>query len=147
MPSITMRRILSGLSPVGDEAARVMSRMKLGDVVQVDIHRPRRHKSLARWWRLCELVADNSEAIKSKEQASDLIKILSGHCTTVASQATGEYWQVPDSIAFSRLSEDEFQEVWRRAVHAVTEHILPGVTEAEIEAEILNLIGASNWSA
>lgn len=145
MTAVTMLRTLSGLSPADEAAARAVARIKQGDAVQVEIHRPRRHKALRKWWLLCGLIAENNPEIKSKNQASDLLKILSGHCTTIASVATGECWQIPDSIAFSRLSEDEFEEIWRRAVHAVTEHILPGVTAPEIESEILQLIGAASY--
>lgn len=147
MPSITMRRVLSGLAPDGDEAARALAKVKLGDRTRVKIIKPRSLPLHNRWWKLCEVIAQNSEQLASKEQASDMLKLLAGHCTAVSSAATGEIYFLPKSISFAEADEAEFQDVWRRAVHAVTEHILPGVTEVEIENEILNLIGASNWSA
>ena len=140
-----MTRTLTGLSPADDEGRAVLRRIETGHTVMVDIHRRRANKSLARWWVLCQLIADNSETIKSKEQASDLLKILAGHCTSIVSKSTGEVYQIADSISFGRLSEDEFQAVWQRAVRAVTEHILPGITEADVEQEILQLIGAANF--
>lgn len=145
MTSVAMTRTISGLAPADDEGRAILRRIKPGQTVVVDIHRRRSNKSLARWWLLCQLIADNSEQIKSKEQASDVLKIMCGHCTSIVSKSTGEVYQIADSIAFSRLSEDEFQDVWRRAVKAVTEHILPGVTDAQIEVEILQLIGAASF--
>ncbi len=72
----------------------------------------------------------------------DFLKIRAGHCTHIVSKATGEVYLVADSIAFSRLNEEQFQEVWRRAVQAVCDDILPTVTEAALEEEILRLVGA-----
>jgi hypothetical protein len=145
MSAVLMRRTVAGLT-ADDEAARdVMRKVKIGDVVRVDVQRPRSHKNLRRWWALMNLIAQNSEDIKSPEAAHDLVKILAGHCTHIVSKSTGEVYQIADSIAFGRLSEDEFQDVWQRAVKAVAEHILPGVTDADIEAEIMQIIGAASY--
>ena len=145
MSAVLMKRTLSGLAPDDDAARDVLRRVPVGDVVRVDVQRPRSHKNLRRWWALMNLIAQNSDTVKSPEQAHDLVKILAGHCTHIISKSTGEIYQVADSIAFGRLSEDEFQDVWRRAVRAVTEHILPGITDDEIEAEILQIIGAGRF--
>jgi hypothetical protein len=138
-----MTRTLSGLSPVDDDGRRALQRITHGQSVQVDIHRPRNNKNLRRWWALCKMVADNCEQFRSPDQVHDYLKIRSGHCTQIVSKTTGEVFLIADSISFSRLDEDEFQDVWLRAIKVVAEEILPGVSIPEIEAEILQLIG---WS-
>lgn len=145
MTAILMKRALSGLVPDDDAARDALRKVPVGNVVAIDIRRPRHHKNLRRWWALMNLIAQNSDTIKSPEQAHDLVKILAGHCTHVVSKSTGEVYMVADSIAFGRLNEDEFQEVWSRAIKAVSEHVLPGITDTEIEAEILQLIGAASF--
>lgn len=136
-------RTLTGLAPADDESRRVLARIPMGQTVRADVHRPRRNKNLRRWWALCELLADNCEQFKSPDMAHEWLKIMAGHCQQIVSKSTGEVFLIADSIAFSRLDEDQFQDVWVRAVKAVCEHLLPGVTEREIEEEILRLIGAA----
>ena len=146
MTTITMIRTLSGLAPADDAGRDILRKLALGQSVEVEIQRERVRKNLRKWWALMGLIADNCEHIRSKEQASDLVKILAGHCASIVSKSSGEVYQIADSIAFGRLDEDEFQDVWQRAVKAVTEHIIPGITEQEIEDEILRLCGASTWT-
>lgn len=143
MTAVAMTRTLAGLSPANDEAAHVLRRVPVGNVVQVELHRPRRNKALRKWWALCNLVHQNCEQFRSPEQVHDFLKIKAGHCTQVVSKATGEIFLIADSIAFARLDEDEFQTVWGRAVQAVCTDILPGVEQAEMEYQILKLIGAA----
>jgi O-acetyl-ADP-ribose deacetylase (regulator of RNase III) len=140
-----MRRTVAGLTPDDDAARDALRRVQIGEIVRVDVQRPRSHKNLRRWWALCNLITQNSDTIKSPEQAHDLLKIMAGHCTHIVSQSTGEVYQIADSIAFGRISEDEFQDVWQRAVKAVTEHILPGITDEDLEREILQIIGAASF--
>jgi TusA-related sulfurtransferase len=140
-----MKRSLSGLMADDEAAAKLLRNLNPGDVVKVDIQKPRSHKNLRRWWALINMIYQNSDQFKSPEQAHDYLKILSGHCSQIVSKTTGEVYLVADSIAFGRLDEDEFQEVWARAVKAVSEHILPGVSETGLEQEILQIIGAASF--
>jgi len=61
------------------------------------------------------------------------------------SRSTGEVRWVADSIDYDTLEEGEFQEVWKRAIQGVIEELLPSITEAELEREILKFCGL--WSA
>lgn len=144
MTTLAFTRTLSGLVPADDHAARKLKKVPLGTVLRLTFEAKRNNKNLRRWWALCNLIYQNCELYKSPEQAHDMLKILAGHCTQIVSKKTGEVFLVADSISFSRLNEDQFQDVWRRAVQAVCEHILPDVTERAIEDEILRCIGALN---
>lgn len=145
MTAILMTRTLSGLAPDDDAARDVLRKVAVNETVRVDIQHPRSHKNLRRWWALMNLIAQNSDTVKSPEQAHDLVKILAGHCSHIVSKSTGEVYMVADSIAFGRLSEDEFLIVWENAKRAVAEHIMPGIDDATIEGEVLNLLGGGTW--
>lgn len=136
-----MRRTLTGLSPDDDASTSALRRVPLDQVVKVELIRPRSHRMLRKWHALCALVYQNSEQYKSQDQVHQHLKILAGHATIVVSKGTGETFAIADSIAFSRLTEDDFLEVWTRAKDAIREHILPGVTDSDIEFEIARLIG------
>lgn len=139
MTELLMRRTLGGLAPDDEASTSALRRIKAGEVVKVELVRPRSHRNLRRWWALMGLIHQNSEQFKSPEQAHDYVKILAGHCSQIVSQSTGEVYLVADSISFGRMGEDEFQQVWMRAKDAVREHILPAVEIATIENEIAQL--------
>lgn len=141
MADMYLKRTLAGFIPADQEAADAMKGYKLGEVFRGKIVKPREHKNNRRWWKLCELIRDNTEGYASKEQVSDHIKILCGHTTTVHSKTTGEMYHLPNSISFSALDEIEFNEVWKRAIRAVDEHIIPGIGEDQIKYEVEKLIG------
>jgi hypothetical protein len=141
MANLFLTRTLAGFAPADQDSADAIKGYKIGEVYRAGIVKPRIHKNNGRWWKLCELIRDNTEGYASKEQVSDHIKILCGHTTTVHSKLTGEMYHLPNSISFSALDEIEFQDVWKRAVHAVDEHILPGVGEDQIKYEVEKLLG------
>lgn len=138
---VSLARTLSGWSPADDEAVRVSRKWQPGESVVVDLKKPRAHRSLRRYWGLCNLVMQNSDKFKSPSQVSDYLKIRSGHCSLIASEKTGEIFQIPDSIDYDTLDEPEFQEVWKRVVDVVCEDILPGITHEEIATEIMQCAG------
>lgn len=141
MTAIFMERTLSGLTPADDMAKDALRRLHVGDVVRVEFSRPRHLASLRRWWALVHLICHQTDQFKSADIAHQWLKLMAGHAQQIVSKTTGEVYLVADSIAFSRLDETEFQDVWQRAVRAVIEHILPGVTDNEIETEIMQIVG------
>lgn len=138
---ISLSRTLTGWAPADDEALRVSRHWKPGESVVVDMKRPRQHRTLRRYWGLCKLILQNSEDFRSVTQVSDYLKLRAGHCSSIASESTGEVFQIPDSIDYDSLDEPEFQEVWRRVVDVVCEDFLPGMTMPEVEHEVLKCCG------
>lgn len=139
---VTLARSLSGWTPSDDEAIRVSRRWSAGETVVVDLKKPRLKKSLNRYWKLCEVAFMNSQQFKSKEQVHQFLKLRSGHSTPIMAKSTGEIFLVADSIDYDTVEDEaEFQEIWRRVIDVVCMDILPGVTQAELELEILRLCG------
>lgn len=122
-------------------AIETMKRFKVGEVYKAEIVRPRSRKTLGRYWVLCEMILNNTEMFRSKEQVSDYLKIRTGHCTDIVAQKTGEIFHIANSIDFDTLDEAQFAELWGRVCDVVVEDILPGITRAEIETEMQKLIG------
>lgn len=141
MTTCLMRRTLAGLVADDDSASDALRRLPVGDVVQIELRKPRSHKNLRRWWALCNLLHQNSEQFRSPEMAHQWLKIMAGHAQQIVSKSTGEIYLIADSIAFSRIDETEFQAIWQRAMRAVIEHILPDITDAELEYEIMQIVG------
>jgi len=141
MTALTLTRTLTGLAPADDTAAAVIRKIPCGESVLVDIRRPRSHKRLRLWWATANLLFQNCDQFRSQEIAHQWMKLQAGHATVIVSKTTGEEFLVADSIAFSRLDETEFNAVWQRACKAICEHILPTLSQPDLENEILRIVG------
>jgi len=142
---VALARTLSGWAPGDDEAIRVSRRWEPGEIAIVDLKKSRVYKSLKRYQALLTLVFENSRQFKSRDQVHQYLKIRAGHATRIES-ASGEAFFVADSIDYDTLDETEFQEVWRRVIDVVCEDVLPGVTESQIELELLKCMGLAGGS-
>lgn len=135
-------RTLAGWSPADDEAVRISRRWSVGETTTVDLKKSRNYKSLKRYWKLCEVVFNNSQQFKSKEQVHQFLKIKAGHATQIVAKSTGEVFYLADSIDYDTIDDEvQFQEIWRRVVDVVCEDILPGISRDELEYEVLKLCG------
>lgn len=141
MARMILRKTLGGFAPADDMSVETAKRFKVGETYRAEVVRPRSRKTLGRYWVLCEMIRDNTELFRSKEQVSDYLKIRTGHSTSIVAQKTGEIFHVANSIDFDSLDEAEFQALWQRVCDVVTEDILPGITRHEIEYEIQKIVG------
>ena len=99
--------------------------MKTGVKYRVDVVLPRNQKRLDWWWKLCEIIRDNSEHWPSKEAASDMLKLKCGHFSTVIvpGKRKGQWVQnySPKSIAFASMKEPDFKALCDKAVQVAAE--------------------------
>lgn len=141
MARMYLKRTLGGFVPADDASVETAKRFKLGESYRAEMVKPRSRKTLGRYWVLCQMILDNTEMFRSKEQVSDFLKLRSGHTTQIASAKTGEIFHVADSIDFDSLDETQFQEFWSRACDVIAEDLLPGITESEINYEVQKIVG------
>lgn len=143
--NVLLTRTLSGLAPADEAASAVLRKIDTGATVIADVRRPRNLSAHRRWWALVNLIYTNSDTYPSPDVVHCHLKLLAGCADAVTLKGTGEVVLVPKSMSFSSMDEDAFQEVWKRAVHVVAEQILPGITEQDVEQEIMQLIGAGSF--
>lgn len=141
MAQLYLKRTLNGFSPADDMSVETAKKFKVGDQYRAEIVKPRSRKTLGRYWVLCQLILDNTELFKSKEQVSDYLKIRTGHSTSIVSKSTGEIFHVANSIDFDSLDETQFADLWQRVCDVVVADVLPGITQSEIEYEIARIVG------
>lgn len=127
-----------GFVPAGELAKKVFARVKVGEVVRLE---PKRSRSLPwhrRYWALVNLIADNTSY--SKKQIHELLKLRCG-CSMEIIERSGNVVTVPDSIAFDKMSADEWADYWERVVAYVSSDLLPGITSAALLRELGGLAG------
>lgn len=147
-PPPYFRLAFGGLVPASEAAEELLAKLKPGQVVRADVAKPtarslRQHRL---YWALCQRVAENSEALASAEQVSDLLKLSVGHCQ-LFEDAKGQVWKTPRSIAFASMPHDEFCTFMDQVIRVVVERILPGVDEDDLRREIEEMIADRRHAA
>lgn len=138
MAELYLKRTLSGFAPDDDDALAQCRRIPLGTTVRCEIAQPRSLPQLRYYWALCALVASNHAELQTREQVDQALRILTGHVDLV--QLGEQTVKIPRRIAFSKLSQAEWQAYLARAKDAVVQDLLPGVELPEFEAEIERMV-------
>jgi hypothetical protein len=137
MAEMWLKRTLTGFAADDEDALASLRRIPVGTTVRCEITRPRSVAQLRYYWQLCALVAQNHAQLQTREQVDQALRILTGHVDLM--QLGDATVQIPRRIAFSKLSQDEWQAYLSRAKDAVLQHLLPGVELPEFEAEIARM--------
>jgi hypothetical protein len=125
---------LRGSTPADHDAwlkfKRRLDTMLPGTWLRLEWKRPRHGKHHRKLFALLALVADNSETYDTTEKALVAVKLVTGHADPFIDPSTGELMQLPRSIAYDAMEQDEFDRFYELAIDGVLRHILPGMDEA-----------------
>lgn len=136
------RKQLGTLRPVDDAGEQVLSGIAHGDLVMVEVKKPRNVQHHRLYWALVTTVFNNQERYPTAEDLHEAIKISVGLRTTIE-LPNGEVGFIPGSIAFHKMDQLAFNEFYDRVCDAVAKHFLPGVTSEELKREVESMIGAA----
>lgn len=135
---IIFEKALGGLKPVNQIAARALDSFKVGDKVRVRLSKPRIHKHAAKFWLLATKIAEAIGPEVTAEMIVSVIKIRTGHVQTVKTAHGIVQW--PASIAFNKMSQDQFSALYERALVIISTDFLPGVKPSDIKSQIESLM-------
>ena len=127
-------RKLSGLFPVDESGAAVIRKFDLGEVVSIDVKRPRNVAFHRKFFALLHVVFENQEAYKSIDDLLEIAKLRTGHCHTVATKY-GEV-KITDSISFAKMDESAFGDFYDRACKWVCDEVIPGLDRQGLDDEV-----------
>lgn len=144
MTKVLMVKQFGCLRPADQSGEEALSKMRIGDLMQVEIKRPRNLQHHRLFWALIGKVWENidQERYPSPDDLCAAIKIAAGIRTRIV-LPDGTQGFIPGSIAFHKMSQDEFSAFYDRVCNLIAEHFLPGVTSAELRAEVELMIGAA----
>lgn len=123
---------------------RKLETMKPGTWLRMEWVRPRHPKHHRKFFALLTLVAENSEIYNTTEKALVAVKLVTGHFDLMVHPETGEILQIPKSIAYESMDQDEFDRFYSAAIDAVLQHILP-LIDREKADRLLDLI-VEGWA-
>jgi len=130
------RKELGGLRPEGDTATAVLGKIKLGDVVKVEIKRPRNLAHHRKFWALMNLVFENQEHYESVENMVAAMKTAVGHCDFMPSKDGNTMIAIPKSIAFHKMDQTEFETFYENCLNVIAKHFIPGIDKDDLRKEV-----------
>lgn len=141
-------KTIGGLRPVDEAGEEVLRRIKRGDCVMVEVKRPRNPAFHRKYWALVNLVHENLDETRypTPDAFHQALKICAGLRTEIH-LPEGQVGYIPGSIAFHKMSEDDFSAFFNRVCNLVSRHFLPGVDEDALRAEVEEMIGVRESAA
>ncbi len=119
---ITLKKLEDRLIPADDESVKFFKSLDTGQEFSFEYKqkKQRNYANHKRFFSMLSGVVQNSEHYKSTDSLLDVIKLKSGHFTTIVTHK-GEILYVPKSINFSTMNEDKFKEFFSKAIDIILE--------------------------
>lgn len=132
-----------GLVPLGDDDYEEKRKLKLGEtysvevkvVRNVDFHR-KYFALIAYAWEF--LNEQETERFKDKENFRKYIEIAAGHCEVIFHPRLQEFVEIPKSIAFAKMDNTAFSDLYGRVKDVIFSIIGDRVTQEEFERLLID---------
>jgi hypothetical protein len=111
-----LRRVGNSLVPDGDESIVEFVGLPFGKPMRCEVKQPRNGAFHRLYWALCARIAGGIRA--DAENISDVLKIATGHYTTIRSKSYGEI-RVPKSISFAAMDNQAFGKFFEECVRVI----------------------------
>jgi hypothetical protein len=131
---ILVAKTLSGLRPIDEQGEAVFRRWGLGEIVTVEVKKPRNLKFHAKFFAMLNIILKNQTHYKSVDDLLDVCKLRTGHCRTVATKF-GDV-QIPESISFAAMDDGSFADFYDRACFWVISEVIPGLDRAGLDEAV-----------
>ena len=134
----------SGLKPCYDEDYEEKKKLKIGRTYKAKITLARNIEFHRKYFALinCAWEYQNEKTVEHFKQNVDCfrktVEIASGHCDTVYNIRLKEWTDVPKSIAFDKMDEFEFRELYENVKRVLFTVFLKGISEEEFTRNLSN---------
>jgi hypothetical protein len=135
-------KTIGGFRPIDDAGEELLRKIKRGEVVMIEVKRPRNVLFHRKYWALVNIVHENldHDRYPTPDAFHQALKICAGLRTEIH-LPEGQVGYIPGSIAFHKMDADSFSAFFDRVCNLVARHFLPGVDEDALRAEVEEMIG------
>lgn len=127
-----------------DDDYEAKSKLKIGDVYKVTIKKARNYELLKKYFALIkcswEYLTDQQQAFfnNSKESYRKTVEIAAGHFDLVYSIQRKEWVEQHKSIAFDKVDEFQFREIYDNSRRVIFDVFLRHVSQDEFEKNLID---------
>ena len=125
-----------GLVPYSDEDEEKMSSITMGRPMKITINSARNLPHHRKYFKLIQTCWDyQPEGVKKwhgdKEHFRKCLEISCGHCDVVWCMKTNSWVEIPKSIAFDKMSQEEFSELYDKVMALICDEFLTHLTDED----------------
>ena len=117
MAEIFLMKNYGVLCPADEEAEEIIAGMKNGEMIKVKYSKPRNYENHKRFFAFIKETFSIQDHFDNIKHFRKYIIMKSGHYTTIQAP-NGFLIYDADSIAFDKMSEDEFKSMFNDAIDA-----------------------------
>lgn len=133
---------MQGLVPAQDADFETKRKLRIGEVYQVSIKQLRNYEFHKKYFALinCAWEYQNERVQTHFKESVELfrktVEVSAGHCDLVYSIERKEWVEVPKSIAFDKLKETDFQDLYERVKNVLFEIFLEHISAEVFESNL-----------
>ena len=124
------------LAPCDEKAEAVLSRIKNGAELRIEITRPRNIRHHRKFYALVNLVFQNQESYKTVDHLVAALKAAVNHCDVIQGADDSTLILAPKSISFGSMDQTAFDEFYDRCIDVIAKSFLSGVDEDDLRREV-----------
>jgi len=142
---IYVKNTSSGLVPMLDDDFEKKQKLKRGEIYQVSIRLARNYQFHKKYFALINFAWEylderQTELFKNMNVFRKTIEVSAGHCERIFSIEKREWFDIPKSISFDKMSEDEFSELYDRVLDVLLKIVFKDMEADLVENELLNFM-------
>jgi len=146
MSELWLIRKMDMLVPANEQSLEALRKMKQGQWYRADIKMPRNVKFLRKYFALLGAVYPHQSMWPTFKKFRDKFEEALGHGEYHVN-GKGERYFENESISFAKMEEDEFEQLYERAVELILTQILPGVGRADLDRQIEEIMAGRKAEA
>jgi hypothetical protein len=125
-----------GLSGAYDDDREAIKRLKHDEIYEVDIKLQRNPAFHRKYFALFRVAweyqnEDTQSWFGSMDAWRKAVEVAAGHCEKAYSLTLNDWVEIPKSIAFDKMKEEEFQDLYERVKHVLFTIFLPDIAEED----------------
>ena len=138
-----VKNTISGLVPCDDNDYEEKKKLKLGEVYQVTISRPRNYEFHKKYFALINcawgcLNEKQTEFFKDINNFRKTMELNAGHCETIYSIERREFIEQVLSISFDKMDNDEFESLYNRVFDVILKYPLKNISQEDFINNLSN---------
>ena len=140
---LMLQNTYNGLIPMYDNDYDERKKLKIGEVYEAQIKLIRNYEFHKKYFALINCAwslqsEQRQKQFKNVNLFRKSIELSAGHCELVYSHKLREFIEVPKSIAFDKVDEAEFQEIYKSVRNVIDMVFCKNITIEDFEKHLIN---------
>lgn len=138
MAQISMVKVLGSLRPIDDHGEAVLRRYAHGEVISVEVKKPRGYKFHKKLFAMLNIILHNQDHYQTVEELLTAAKFGVHHTEKMRVKRDGHVYELelPKSVSYAAMDDHEFADFYERVTQWVLTDVIPGLERRHLDEEV-----------